>query len=80
MRTTLASIVGAAIAIGCTQKEEERADDAEPGALTYLALGDSYTIGEGVEIGERWPVVLAPAEGRGRSQLTPPGCRGRSHP
>jgi lysophospholipase L1-like esterase len=27
----------------------------------YLALGDSYTIGEGVEPGERWPVLLADA-------------------
>src|SRR5262245_25650455 len=28
-------------------------------ALTYLALGDSYTIGEGVTAGERWPMQLA---------------------
>jgi lysophospholipase L1-like esterase len=27
----------------------------------YLALGDSYTIGEGVVAGERWPVRLAAA-------------------
>ena len=27
--------------------------------LTYLALGDSYTIGEGVEEGRRWPMQLA---------------------
>ena len=27
--------------------------------LSYLALGDSYTIGHNVEIGERWPVQLA---------------------
>jgi lysophospholipase L1-like esterase len=27
--------------------------------LRYLALGDSYTIGEGVAVGERWPVLLA---------------------
>lgn len=26
---------------------------------TYLALGDSYTIGEGVEAAERWPAQLA---------------------
>ena len=26
--------------------------------LTYLALGDSYTIGESVETSERWPVQL----------------------
>jgi lysophospholipase L1-like esterase len=29
--------------------------------LRYLALGDSYTIGEGVQPGERWPVQLAQA-------------------
>jgi lysophospholipase L1-like esterase len=27
-------------------------------ALRYLALGDSYTIGEGVAAGDRWPVQL----------------------
>ncbi len=27
--------------------------------LSYLALGDSYTIGELVEEGSRWPVILA---------------------
>jgi lysophospholipase L1-like esterase len=32
-------------------------DDAP--ALTYLALGDSYTIGEGVAPADRWPVQLA---------------------
>ena len=32
-----------------------------PGALRYLALGDSYTIGEGVDPAGRWPVVLAAA-------------------
>lgn len=30
----------------------------DPNALTYLALGDSYTIGEGVASGDRWPVRL----------------------
>lgn len=29
--------------------------------LSYLALGDSYTIGEGVNEGDRWPVQLASA-------------------
>jgi lysophospholipase L1-like esterase len=28
-------------------------------SATFLALGDSYTIGEGVGCGERWPVQLA---------------------
>jgi len=30
-----------------------------PGRLTYLALGDSYTIGEGVAESDRWPRQLA---------------------
>ncbi|MFT4180168.1 MAG: SGNH/GDSL hydrolase family protein [Thermomonas sp.] len=30
-------------------------------ALSYLALGDSYTIGEGVEPASRWPMQLARA-------------------
>ncbi len=30
-------------------------------ALTYLALGDSYTIGEGIDENGRWPVQLAQA-------------------
>ena len=29
--------------------------------MNYLALGDSYTIGEGVAGDERWPVLLARA-------------------
>jgi lysophospholipase L1-like esterase len=29
--------------------------------MRYLALGDSYTIGEGVDVSERWPVQLARA-------------------
>src|SRR5690606_16114512 len=32
-----------------------------PAPPRFLALGDSYTIGEGVEEAERWPVRLAPA-------------------
>lgn len=31
--------------------------------MKYLALGDSYTIGEGVKTAERWPIMLAHALG-----------------
>ena len=33
----------------------------DPVSLRYLALGDSYTIGEGVEDAGRWPMQLAKA-------------------
>lgn len=35
------------------------ANASTPHAKTFLALGDSYTIGEGVAVGERWPLQLA---------------------
>jgi lysophospholipase L1-like esterase len=42
------------------------------GSLRYLALGDSYTIGEGVEPAERWPVQLAAMlRGRGVDAADP---------
>ena len=34
---------------------------AQPHTLSYLALGDSYTIGESVNESERWPNQLAEA-------------------
>jgi len=40
---------------------------AQPSQLRYLALGDSYTIGEGVAEEGRWPVVLA-----NRLNINPP--------
>lgn len=41
-------------------------------ALTYLALGDSYTIGESVEPCERWPVQLAQRLNDGGFATQPP--------
>jgi lysophospholipase L1-like esterase len=38
-------------------KPDEPMTEKQP--LTYLALGDSYTIGQGVPENERWPIVLA---------------------
>jgi lysophospholipase L1-like esterase len=35
------------------------AKPSAPARMTYLALGDSYTIGEGVAARDRWPVQLA---------------------
>jgi lysophospholipase L1-like esterase len=47
--------VGAQACAGQSMDEGGRVS----GSLRYLALGDSYTIGEGVEPAERWPVQLA---------------------
>ena len=44
------------LSVSCTsQKKEAMNKDG----YVFLALGDSYTIGESVEIKERWPVQLA---------------------
>lgn len=43
---------------GCRQAGEPNNDEMDK-KLAYLALGDSYTIGEGVEAGKRWPVQLS---------------------
>lgn len=51
--------------LGCNRTREEgrelslQADSTESPTLSYLALGDSYTIGEGVDSTGRWPVRLA---------------------
>lgn len=45
--------------IGCKTQSTPQKQAAADGALTYLALGDSYTIGESVAEPERWPVQLA---------------------
>jgi hypothetical protein len=46
--------------LGCESQDTTPSSEASsiPGPFIYLALGDSYTIGEGVDIDERWPVQL----------------------
>ncbi|GAC1428445.1 MAG: SGNH/GDSL hydrolase family protein [Thermoanaerobaculia bacterium] len=41
-------------------------------SMTYLALGDSYTIGEGVAAAERWPNQLAAALREGGIRIDDP--------
>jgi lysophospholipase L1-like esterase len=43
-----------------------------PAPIRFLALGDSYSIGESVEVGDRWPVQLAAAlRGQGLAVAEP---------
>ena len=59
-----------------TDRSYRAAGDA--GSMRFLALGDSYTIGEGVSDADRWPVRLAAAM-RGRGvPLAPPEIVARS--
>ena len=49
---------------GCNNQEENiKSQDVDSGLPTegasYLALGDSYTIGQNVTVAERWPVLFA---------------------
>jgi len=45
----------------CGVQTRDREVDMAPENFSYLALGDSYTIGESVDSALRWPVLLAEA-------------------
>lgn len=45
------------VVVGCSSEETTQTQELDQ-PLTYLALGDSYTIGESVDSTERYPVVL----------------------
>jgi lysophospholipase L1-like esterase len=42
-----------------TDARQEKIDEMRPDTLSFLALGDSYTIGESVDSALRWPVQLS---------------------
>jgi lysophospholipase L1-like esterase len=58
MRWRRAVAVATALTIGAAAAF---AQGSKEGAMRYLALGDSYTIGESVDSAGRWPVQLAKA-------------------
>jgi lysophospholipase L1-like esterase len=64
MHRCMAATAALLLAAGCSTLPgpadmADRPDPVRP--LTYLALGDSYTIGEGVAEEDRWPLQLAAA-------------------
>ena len=60
--------------MSCTPDADAPASAAPPaeGALRWLALGDSYTIGEGVDASDRWPSQAADRLRAGGARLAPP--------
>lgn len=44
--------------MGCFTESSDSQAEYTPSNVRFLALGDSYTIGEGVSAEERWPVQL----------------------
>jgi lysophospholipase L1-like esterase len=55
------TVVLCALLVGCAMQSAQQASASRPAGssskpLRYLALGDSYTIGESVSPDERWPV------------------------
>ena len=51
--------LGVMLALAACARPGEPRNEGGAGEMRFLALGDSYTIGEGVEAEERWPVRLA---------------------
>jgi lysophospholipase L1-like esterase len=58
VRGRVAILVAFLVMTGCGRSRESQPDESTVRS-NFLALGDSYTIGEGVAPSERWPVRLA---------------------
>ena len=60
LNTLKLAILLTSLLFTCAQPADTMTNpDAANHAFSYLALGDSYTIGEGVDASARWPVQLA---------------------
>lgn len=59
MKKILPILILVFLLVSCVDSEEEKKAIKETNELTYLALGDSYTIGESVHSSLRWPVQLS---------------------
>jgi lysophospholipase L1-like esterase len=57
MRRTIS--LGVLLALAACARPGDLRNGGGAGEMRFLALGDSYTIGEGVEQAERWPMRLA---------------------
>ncbi len=57
-RVTVMTFLAVALA-GCGPALTPMSTPTAPNTLRYLALGDSYTIGESVDPSQRWPVQLS---------------------
>ena len=59
--------------LGCKEGSKQNTESMDQvGSLKFLALGDSYTIGESVAESERWPVQLAAALSQSGVSVAPP--------
>tara|TARA_R110002096_G_scaffold402306_1_gene599576 strand:+ start:70 stop:732 length:663 start_codon:yes stop_codon:yes gene_type:complete len=59
--------------LGCNEGNKQNIESMDQaGSLKFLALGDSYTIGESVSENDRWPVQLATALNQSGISMAPP--------
>ena len=61
LAAALAALVSAGLGACGGKEERARSGPMSEDSLAFLALGDSYTIGESVDSALRWPVQLAAA-------------------